>query len=129
MSKRKNTLYYLASPYTHKDIRVRKIRAERATMAAIDLLHQQVFVFAPIPYNAPWEQYDRKIRGDWKFWSKFDKAFIDRCDAVLVLTLDGWKQSVGVQAEIRYAKRQKKPILYISEQQIADGDVEYLEKS
>ena len=123
------TLYYLASPYTHDDIRVRRHRAEVATMAAIDLLHENVFVFAPIPYNAPWEKYDREIRGDWEFWAKFDEAFIKRCDALLVLTIDGWKESVGVQAEIKIAEKLNKPVLYVSIEQIENKDLGHLTKS
>lgn len=122
-TKYKTTMYYLASPYTHDDIRVRKLRADQATMAAIDLFHQDVFVFAPIPYNAPWEGFDREIRGDWEFWEKFDKAFIDRCEGLIVLTLDGWKESKGVTAEVEYAKKQKKPVVYLSLEQIENGEL------
>lgn len=125
--KKPGTLYYLASPYTHKDWRIKKQRADAVTKAAVDLLHHGVFCFAPISYNAPWEQYD--LPGDWSFWEKFDKAFVSRCDAILVLQLEGWKESVGVQAEIDFANENDIPVLYVTEEQIQNGELEHLEKS
>ena len=109
-------LYYLASPYSHKDASVRKQRANDVTESAVDLLHHGIFTFAPISSNEPWEQYS--LPGDWTFWCEFDKAFIERCDAVIVLMLDGWDKSVGVNAEIEFAKEIGKPVFYITKEQI-----------
>lgn len=116
----KNYVYYLASPYTHKNWKIKMRRHEAVEKAAVDLLRHGIFTFAPIAYNAPWEKYD--LPGDWQFWEKFDKAFVDRMDAVLVLQLDGWKESVGVQAEIAYAKENGIPVEYITEEQIENED-------
>jgi hypothetical protein len=127
MNKKPGTLYYLASPYTHKNPVIKKQRADVATKAAVDLLKNGIFCFAPIPYNAPWENYN--LPGDWGFWEKFDKTFISRCDAVLVLTIDGWKESIGVQAEIEYAKENDIPVLFITPEEIESGKVLNLERS
>ena len=118
-------VYYLASPYTHKDKSVQKERAAAVTKAAVDLLKREVFVFAPISYNAPWEQFD--LPGDWQFWEKFDKAFVDKMDGVIVFQIPGWKESVGVTAEIEYAKSIGKPVYYLTEEQIADYDYDLSE--
>ncbi|MBX3452499.1 MAG: DUF1937 family protein [Planctomycetaceae bacterium] len=37
-----------------------------------------------------------------------------RCDEVVVLTLDGWRESAGVQAEIRIAGELGKPVRYLA---------------
>jgi hypothetical protein len=124
MNKHKHELYYLASPYTHKDPKVMKKRADIVTKAAVDLLRQDVYVFAPIAYNAPWERHD--LPGDWTFWEPFDKAFVERMDAVVVLTIDGWKESVGVTAEIEFAKEKNIPVKYLSLEQISNGDIKHL---
>lgn len=121
---KKHELYYLASPYTHKNIDVMKIRAEIVTKAAVDLLRLNVYVFAPIAYNAPWERHD--LPGDWEFWEPFDKAFVERMDAVVVLTIDGWDRSVGVKAEIEFANEKNIPVRYLSLEQIANGDIKHL---
>lgn len=117
-------LYYLASPYSHKEREVMNERAEVATKAAVDLLHKGIFVFAPIPYNAPWEKYG--LPGDWGFWQEFDKAFVSRMDAVVVLTIDGWDRSTGVTAEIKFAEENRIPVYYLSLEQIEKGDLEHI---
>lgn len=118
-------IYYLASPYTHADASVRKARAEAATEAAVKLLHQGIFVFAPIPYNEPWEKHN--LPGDWAFWCEFDKSFVERCDGgLIVLMLDGWDRSTGVTAEIEFAKSLGLPIFYARPEQIDAGDMSFM---
>ncbi len=117
-------LYYLASPYSHPNREVMKYRANVVTKAAVDLLKQGIYVFAPIAYNSPWERYD--LPGDWGFWENFDKAFVARMDAVIVLTLDGWEKSIGVSAEIAFAKEHGIPVHYVSVDQIACGDLQHI---
>lgn len=119
-----NKLYYLASPYTHTDPAIKKLRAEAVTESAVDLLKHGVFVFAPISYNEPWEKYN--LPGDWNFWSEFDKTFVSRCDGVIVLMLDGWDKSVGVTAEIDFAKNIGLPVYYARPEQIKSGDLSFL---
>jgi len=117
-------LYYLASPYSHKDREIMNQRAEQATKAAVDLLKLGVVTFAPIPYNCHWEKYN--LPSDWGFWQDFDKTFIDHMDAVVVLQLEGWDKSVGVTAEIAYAKEISIPVYYLSVEQIENKDIKHL---
>lgn len=117
-------LYYLASPYSHESHAVMSQRAETVTRAAVDLLKQGIFVFAPIAYNAPWEKYN--VPGDWTFWSDFDKAFISRMDAVVVLKIGGWEDSAGVAAEIAFAEENSIPVYYLTLEQISSGEIDHL---
>lgn len=117
----KNKVYYLASPYSHKDRAIMDERAEVATKAAVDLLKLGLYTFAPIPYNCHWEKY--KLPTDWGFWQAFDKAFIDHCDALIVLMIPGWQESVGVTAEIEYAKETHKKVYYLTLEQIEKKDI------
>jgi hypothetical protein len=121
----KNKLYYLASPYSHADSEIKKMRAEAVTKSAVDLLKLGVFVFAPISYNEPWEKYN--LPGDWNFWCEFDKTFVSRCDGgIIVLMLDGWDKSIGVTAEIEYAKSIGLPVHYATQKQIESGDLSFI---
>jgi hypothetical protein len=118
-------LYYLASPYTHADPAVKKLRAKQVTEAAIKLLKLGVFSFAPIAYNEPWERHD--LPGDWGFWCDFDKTFVERCDGgLIVLMLDGWEKSVGVTEEIQFAKELGRPVFYTTMEQLSVGDLSFL---
>jgi nucleoside 2-deoxyribosyltransferase len=123
--KKTKPLYYLASPYTHSDETIKKGRARAVTEAAVKLLKLGVFTFAPIAYNEPWERHD--LPGDWGFWCDFDKSFVERCDAgLIVLMLDGWDRSVGVTAEIEFAKELGYPVYYCTQEQVNTGDLSFL---
>jgi hypothetical protein len=49
---------------------------------------------------------------DWSFWERLARPQLERCDEMVVLTLDGWQESVGVQAELRHASVLRKPVRY-----------------
>jgi nucleoside 2-deoxyribosyltransferase len=105
-------MIYLASPYSHPDPAVREQRFRAACQAAVALLHAGRVVFSPIAHSHPLAQHG--LPGNWHFWERYDRAFLERCDEVLVLMLDGWEESVGVQAEIRIARELGKPVGYLA---------------
>jgi len=50
---------------------------------------------------------------NWEFWKAYDTAFLKWADEVYIFMQDGWKDSIGVTAEIKIAKQLGKPIIYI----------------
>tara|TARA_Y100001951_G_scaffold33199_2_gene26162 strand:- start:33054 stop:33332 length:279 start_codon:yes stop_codon:yes gene_type:complete len=48
----------------------------------------------------------------WDFWEKIDLEYLSFCESLIVLTQWGWRQSIGVQAELDYATEHNKPIEY-----------------
>lgn len=105
-------MIYLASPYSHPDPAVREQRFRAACRAAVALLHAGQVVFSPITHSHPLAQHG--LPENWQFWERYDRAFLERCDEVVVLTLDGWEESVGVQAEILIARELGKPVRYVA---------------
>jgi nucleoside 2-deoxyribosyltransferase len=105
-------MIYLASPYSHPDPAVREQRFRAACRAAVALLRAVQVVFSPITHSHPLAQHG--LPGNWQFWERYDRAFLERCDEVVVLMLDGWGESVGVQAEIRIAWELGKPVRYLA---------------
>lgn len=106
------TIYYLACPYSHLDPDVRLDRFRTATAVAARLLHEDYLIYSPITHSHPIAMLGSLDAG-WDFWRVLDLAILDRCDEMLVLTLTGWKESVGVQAEIEHAKRKGMSITYL----------------
>ena len=106
------TYIYLGLPYMHKEMYVRQLRAEISDIVSAELMNKGEHVYAPISschniavkYGLP---------GDWAYWKEMDEVFIRHCDKVMIITLVGWEESVGVTAEIKLAKKYKKPIEYI----------------
>lgn len=105
-------MIYLASPYSHADAAVREQRFRAACRAAARLMRTGHVVFSPIAHG-----HSIALHGlptDWRFWEPFDREQLARCDEVVVLTLDGWRESAGVQAEVRIAGELGKPVRYLA---------------
>jgi len=107
-----DALCYLASPYTHADPYVREARFDAACRAAAALIRQGKVVFSPVCHSHPICRFG--LPGDWQFWQGQDLKFLEMCNEVVVLKLDGWQQSVGVQAEIAKARALGKPVTFLS---------------
>jgi hypothetical protein len=105
-------MIYLASPYSHPEVEVRKQRFRDACRAAAQLLASGLTVFSPIVHGHP--LVDQGLPTDWPFWERFDRDHLVRCDEVVVLMLDGWRESVGVAGEIRIAGELGKPVRYLA---------------
>ena len=48
-------------------------------------------------------------------WKDIDLNFIDKSDEVWVCMMSGWKESIGVQTEIKYELQTNKGVRYINE--------------
>ncbi len=109
---RASELVYLASPYSDPDPVVRQARYDAACRAAAWLIRQGHLVFSPIAHTHGISRYG--LPGDWKFWERHDRRMLQCCDRLVVLTLDGWRQSRGVQAEVAIARKLGKPVGYLA---------------
>jgi len=104
-------MIYLASPYSHPDPAVREQRFRQACAAAAALLRAGHAVFSPIAHSHPLVEYG--LPTDWSFWERHDREHLARCDEVVVLLLEGWEESHGVQSEINIAQEMGKPIRFV----------------
>jgi len=104
-------MIYLASPYSHPDPRVREARFDAACRATAVLVRAGHAVIAPIVLGHPLVRYG--VPGDWSFWEPMAREQLACCDELVVLRLDGWRESVGVQAEIAEAAELGKPLRFL----------------
>ena len=107
-------MIYLASPYSHPDPAIRELRFRAVCLYAAKLMGQGVNVYSPIAHTNPIAVMGDLPKG-WDFWKQYDEWFISRCNSVVVLMIDGWKESVGVQAEIAMAKEFGKPVSFVDD--------------
>lgn len=105
-------MIYLASPYSHPAPNVREERYQEACRHAAALMRAGRHVFSPIAHSHGIAQHD--LPGDWAYWESLDRRFLETCDEMAVLMLDGWKESKGVQAEIRIARELGRPVAYLN---------------
>jgi hypothetical protein len=110
----KYRLSYLACPYTHKDHAVMVDRFQKANKASARYMANGEYIYSPISHTHPIaEAAEGTLPRHWDFWEGYDRTMISCCDRLLVLTIDGWKESKGVQAEIKIAEEMGLPIEYI----------------
>lgn len=107
---------YLAIPYSGME----ESSYEQATSMAAKLINMyEINVFSPITHSHPLTRYG--VKGTWDYWQKIDFQFIDWADDVWVLIpregVDKVEKSIGVQAEIEYAKQNNKSVRYINVQE------------
>jgi hypothetical protein len=96
-------MIYLASPYSHPKVEIVQARFRAACRATAKLMAQGHHVFSPIAHSHMVAMIG-DLRLAWEFWSQIDYEWIRLCGCVWVLALSGWKESVGVQAELCYAR-------------------------
>jgi hypothetical protein len=121
--KSKRLLTYLASPYTPIEpgltesqiIDGKQARFESVAWATAFLFgqHPKWNIFSPIVHSHPLHAVC-EMGGDWKFWSRIDMQFIDLAERVVVYCIEGWRQSTGVTAKIKYARKTGVPVLYLN---------------
>src|SRR3990172_7414602 len=103
---------YLAGPYSDKDPSVRASRFDALNRKAGELMKKGFHVFSPISHTHPIAVCCDLPLG-YDFWEEYDRTFIEWCDEVWVLRLDGYAQSKGVDREIGEARRQGKRVRFI----------------
>ena len=114
-------MFYLCSPYTHADRNVREYRFREACRAAAALLRRGVPIFCPIAHSHVIARYG--VPTTWEFWQHVDREYLRHCQALIVLRLPGWRDSVGVQAERELARRWGIPVIEIDPPARNGGEV------
>ena len=114
-----NTIVYLAAPYTHSDPTVREARYESACRAAAELTRQGKTLIAPTVFGHHVCRYGLPIH--WNFWQHRDLQLLGLCDEVVVLEIEGWQRSIGVQAEIVAARAMGKPVTFMDPVELQSG--------
>jgi len=102
---------YICWPYSHPDPEIRELRFRECAQFAAKLAMEGYVVIAPIAHSHPLAIYGG-LRGDWDSWRKQDEAFIRASKEVLVPKVRGWDTSVGIRAEIDFARSLGIPVVF-----------------
>lgn len=107
---------YIASPYSHEDAAIREERFNNVSKFTAMLVKSGVIAYSPIAHSHPLAvKYN--IRGDFGFWAHQNYGMLSKASNMIVLCLDGWKDSKGVQAEIAFAEQCGIDIEYVDGEQ------------
>lgn len=116
-------MIYLASPYTYPNAQVREERFEIVRRVTMDMLALGLPVFSPITYCHQFAtEFDHGTSAE--VWWNFNREMLKKADIFVVLLLDGWSTSSGVQQERALASMR-----HIHEFFLADPTVPSYQKS
>jgi NTP pyrophosphatase (non-canonical NTP hydrolase) len=108
-------MVYLACPRAHEDSRVVGARYAVANKMTADLMIKKdgLMVFSPVSHgHGPTSFVERGKFEDPIM--RLNLRMLSACDAVLVITINGWKESRGVSQEINKARELGIPVLYLN---------------
>jgi len=112
---------YLAAPYSHPDPRVREHRHDQATFVCAELIRRGEIIFSPITH-CHFMAKGHRLPNDADYWLRYCLVFLRKSSKLYVLQLPGWKESKGVQAEIKFATSRNIPIEYITIEDFSGKD-------
>ena len=94
---------FLAAPYTHPDPEIVNARVTAINAHTALLMNQSHIVFSPISHSH-YIAMENDLPTTFEFWKKQNHEFIVWCDSIVILKLDGWKESKGVKDELEFAR-------------------------
>jgi Domain of unknown function (DUF1937) len=98
------TFIYVASPYSHVDPKVRDQRYRRVAYYISSLLIQRRWCYSPIVHCHE-VALTYKFPTSFEYWAEYNFAMLSAAEAMHVLTIEGWEQSIGVAAESAFWKQ------------------------
>ena len=104
--------WYLASPYSHPDAKLRELRFHAAMSATAWLIRQRKWTYSPIVHCHELAS-KHGLPTDAAFWGDYDLEMLSAADGMFVLLIDGWKASQGMKHEIIWAIEHEKEIIEV----------------
>ncbi len=104
-------MIYVASPYSHPDPLIRRTRFLLAQdFIAHCMETMNVIPFSPIVYGHEFAiKYSAPT--DAQYWLIFNNNMMRRSECIFMLKIDGWKESQGMELELKIAKLLQIPIV------------------
>ncbi len=117
-------MIFVASPYNHEDRDVMKKRIAINAKYCGYLLRLELVPVSPIMFGTKVLEFVN-LPHDFGFWDKLSYAYLQQCNEMHVLHLDGWLESRGVKEEIQFAKEKKMLIRHIGVKVRNDDTIMY----
>lgn len=105
---------YLASPYSHPEMDVVERRVQQTQLASLWLIHHGWVVYSPIlHWHSTAGAYG--VGTTARDWIRQNETMLrDAKEGLMLLQLEGWRESLGVQMELDLALELALPIREIS---------------
>jgi hypothetical protein len=100
---------YLASPYSSNP----EHNHNQTLIATAKLIKAGYHIYSPIVHCHPVHLVEGMPK-TFDFWKKHNVALLSKASELWVLDIPGWQDSIGVEAEIKHARRCQIPTSLIS---------------
>ena len=105
--------WYLATPYSRYPLGKEAAHQIACEMAA-RCFEAGILVFSPIAHTHAIAVYG-KLDGGFDAWELFDISMMTAASGVIVVLMDGWKESEGIQREMLWCRDNNKPVIFMPE--------------
>lgn len=102
---------FLSIPYSHPDPEVIEARVVVLYKAIAHFMKLGQVPIAPCTNHAVVKHVT--LPSDWAYWQKYSETLLGLCGKMVIIRLEGWETSTGVNGEIAYCKANGIPIEYI----------------
>lgn len=102
--------WYLATPYTKYEAGLEQANQDACEVSA-RLIRLGVPLFSPIAHSHAMTKTELVNPLDHDLWMWLDGAFMEAAFGLIVVKMDGWLESVGVQEELKRFDKMEKPII------------------
>jgi hypothetical protein len=109
-------IIYLACPYSHDDPAVVEYRVNMATKAVVHIANHGFVVYSPLTMTHPMHVMRPQSH---EFWLQFDRPFMEICTELMILRLDGWQLSKGIERELQHFRLRNKRVTYLDPKQLS----------
>jgi nucleoside 2-deoxyribosyltransferase len=109
----KHNLIYVGTPYSKYPAGLEEAFKESARIAA-RLLERGLRVYSPIAHTHPIAVYGKIDPLNHDIWLPFDRAIMDKSDAMIVAKMATWDMSKGIAYEIETFEAAGKPVYYLN---------------
>lgn len=103
---------YVASPYSDPDPAVMEQRYLDIKKVMKRLIDLEYIVYSPIMHFHPLTVLYTDLGRDAKFWEEHNYKMLASAKSLLVIEMEGWRESKGIQGEIETAKSLDIPIYF-----------------
>lgn len=104
--------WYVASPYSLYSTGLDQAHADVCCVAG-KLLALGVPLFCPIAHSHSIADYAELNPTDHEFWMKANRYLMESAAGMIIVKLESWDESHGIEDEIKAFRQAKKPVLYL----------------
>lgn len=106
------SFFYIATPYSKYPYGLEAAFRGACRITGM-LIAAKIPVYSPIAHSHSIAKYSHMDPLDHQIWLPADKPMMDAAYGLVVVMMDGWDKSIGIEHEIAAFAKAGKPIIYM----------------